>query len=272
MKTHTKLLAEKYLYKTASRFFDEDDTAEQLSEKLVHAKLPDGRYVEVDDEDYESFDDVSPKVAYGKDEEPVEGDIAQGPLRPAKYTGKHSKQASNDKAATNYLARAERGKAEYEKLLPEINEIIDEFVKKAIDRRVITYDDVLEQWEIGSSEKARKTIFDTLTRLVRDRVIHPAKAQMTSARDRDALDAAFNVAFVNPYFTSKIAELKDKPFSGINRYIKLAVKRLNATNESLQSMFVSACNKALTEMYAKRYKVRLNEANKMFILNDKIFG
>lgn len=267
----TKLLAEKYLYEVASRFFDKDDSIHQLSEKIVHATLPDGRKIEVDDEDYESIKDVSPKVAYGEDEEPVEDDIAQGPMRPAKYTGARRKQSANDESASKYLARAEQGKADYEDLLPEINDLIDKFVKKAIAEQVIEYDDDLEQWVIGNSDKARKRIFEELTKIVRNRIIQPAKAQMKTSRQRDALDAAFNLAFVNPYFTNKIADLKNKPFSGINKYVKLAIKRLNAKNESLQSMLLSACNKALTEMYAKRYKVKLTEANKMFILNDKLF-
>lgn len=133
MKTHSKLLAEKYLYKAASRFFDESD---QLSEKLVNATLPDGRVIELDDEDYESLEDVQPKVALGKGETAEEDTVAQGPARPAKYIGHiRAAAAANAKRADSYTQRAADGQAEYEKLMPEIEKVTADFVTDCIDSR-----------------------------------------------------------------------------------------------------------------------------------------
>lgn len=138
-------------------------------------------------------------------------------------------------------------------------------------RGIITYDDDNEAWEIGTNDKSRKMIYGELVKTIRDEVIAPAKHKLASMKERNNLDAAFNVSVNNPYFTSKIPDLASKPFSGAKKMILRAARQTLKT-ESLKKIFINACDKVLTEMYAKRYKVRLNEAKKMFVLNDKIFG
>lgn len=267
MKTKTKLLAEKYLYEAASRFFDELDTVEQLSEKKVQATLPDGRKIEVDDEDYESYEDVSPKVAYGKDEEPVEGGIAQGPMRIAKYTGAATKAAAREKHTARYAARVEAGKAIYVQLADKIHEVVKDFAEDQIEKGRIAYDDDMEEWVIADNDaRATKMLLTMLQTKVNNEVIQPAKEGLTKA-EQDALVAAFSVDFTNPYF------IKDQPaFKGTLRILKKTLKGLQLNNESVKHMFLDACDEVLTEMYAKRYKVKMNEAKKMFVLNDKLFG
>lgn len=267
MNTRTKLLAEKHLYDAASRFFDEEDTTKRLSEKIVQATLPDGRKIEVDDEDYESLEDVSPKVAYGEDDKPVDGDVAQGPMRIAKYTGAARKNTARTAAAARYTARVEAGKEIYNQLADEIHEVVEDFAKEQIAKGRIAYDDDTEEWVIANDDvRATRMLLTMLQTKVNNEVIKPAKANLTKS-EQDALVAAFSVDFTNPYF------IKDQPaFKGTKRILKKTLNGLKLNTETVKEMFLAACDKILAEKYAKRYNVKLSEAKKMFVLNDKLFG
>lgn len=273
MKTKTKLLAEKYLYEAASRFFDEFDTTEQLSEKVVQATLPDGRKIDVEDEDYESLEDVAPRTTADEYLGDIDTDSAISDeefrfgknTRTAKFTGKKSKLAAGEKHASRYAARAEAGKAIYDQLTDKIREVVKDFAEDQIAKGRIEYDDEMEEWNIANGDpRATKMLLTMLQTKVNNEVIKPAKENLSKA-DQDALVAAFSIDFTNPYF------IKDQPaFKGALRILKKTLKGLQLNNESVKQMFLDACDEVLTEMYAKRYKVKLSEAKKMFILNDKL--
>lgn len=273
MKTKTKLLAEKYLYEAASRFFDELDTVEQLSEKVVQATLPDGRKIDVEDEDYETLADVAPRTAADEylgdvdvDSDASDEEFRFGKnVRTAKFTGKKSKSDATAAHASRYGARAEAGKKIYNQLAGAIHEVVKEFAEEQIEKGRITFDDDTEEWVLADNDpRATKVLLTMLQTKVNNDVIRPAKQKLTKA-EQDALVAAFSVDFTNPYF------IKDQPaFKGTRKILIKTLKGLHLNNESLKHMFLNACDKVLTEMYAKRYGVKMNEAAKMFIFNDKI--
>jgi len=130
---NNKLLAENYLFEAASRYFEEDS----INEKTVLVTLPDGRKVAVDDEDYESLEDVSADEYLGD----IDPEERPGSFRTAGYTGAATRLANRAafKAADaeRYNANLEAGSETFKSLIPSINSMIQAAAKAALDQKAL---------------------------------------------------------------------------------------------------------------------------------------
>ena len=280
MKTKTKMLAEKYLYKTASRFFDESDNVEQLSEKTVQATLPDGRTIDVEDEDYESLEDVAPRTGADQylgdvdtDDDISDDEFRMGKnVRVAKYTG----AAKNKAAAERMKNKTAIGQEEYDRLAPAINKGVEIYVNRLLDsdENPIKYRRQTGEWEVPNlNSPIGKKIYSGLIQFILGNVINKYienKGYTRLGKTANAIKSAFYIDFGWPDWVDKAGMDKSQNYRGAQSYVAKVLKGdKKDTNESVRKRLISACNKALTERYAKRYNVSMKEANKMFIINDR---
>lgn len=283
MDNKQKLLAEQYLYTAASRFFDEEPTIveakkeKKLDEKMVTATLADGRKIIVNDEDYTWRFGQSDANEYTGEDEPNAN--LEEPGTPGEFTGAATAAANRDlakqKAATSFGDRATAGQAIYDQLAGEINTVVKEFANEQIEKGRIAYDEDLGEWVIANDDpKSIKTLLSMLEVKVYTDVIKPAKANLKKSQ-QDALLATFHKTFTNP------AHVKDgtPAFKGAKLLLKKALNSMSESaqgaeetfeldTEALAETFYKTCNTVLSEMYAERYGVELDEASKMFILKD----
>lgn len=280
MDKKNKLLAEQYLYNAASRYFDEEPTIveakeEKLDEKTITASLPDGRRIVVDDEDFSWRFGQDDANEYIGEDEPNANLVEPG--TPGNYTGAAATAAKNAlnkaNAASRFGDRATAGMKIYNQLADDIEEVVRDYAQECIEEGSIAYDEDLGEWVIGNDDpKSIKTILSILEVKVYNEVIKPMKATLKKGQ-QDALLAAFHKAFTNP------AHVKDgtPAFKGTKMLLKKVLNTMNdgttaedvaVDSEALQDSFYRAVNNVLSEMYAKRYDVKLDEATKMFIVKD----
>ena len=166
------------------------------------------------------------------------------------------------------------GQTPEDALAEEINTVVKEFANEQIKKGHITYDEDLGEWVIGNDDpKAIKQLLSILEVKVYQEVIKPAKATLKKSQ-QDALLATFHKTFTNP------AHVKDgtPAFKGAKLLLKKTLNGMkestgatytfDVNTEALAEAFYKACNTVLTEMYAKRYGVKQEEASQMFILKD----
>lgn len=277
MNNKQKLLAEQYLYTAASRFFDEETSV--ISEKTLYTKS--GIPVNIPDDVYNSIFKTSSLGVAASDEGDADPDALQietgvdfdAKANAAKVAAA-SKELAKQKAATSFGDRASAGQAIYNALAEEINTVVKEFANEQIKKDHITYDKELGEWVIGNDDpKAIKQLLSILEVKVYQEVIKPAKATLKKSQ-QDALLATFHKTFTNP------AHVKDgtPAFKGAKLLLKKTLNGMkestgatytfDVNTEALAEAFYKACNTVLTEMYAKRYDVKLKEASQMFILRD----
>lgn len=277
MNNKQKLLAEQYLYTAASRFFDEETSV--ISEKTLYTKS--GIPVNVPDDVYNSIFKTSSLGVAASDEGDADPDALQietgvdfdAKANAAKVAAA-SKELAKQKAATSFGDRASAGQAIYNALAEEINTVVKEFANEQIKKGRITYDEDLGEWVIGNDDpKAIKQLLSILEVKVYQEVIKPAKATLKKSQ-QDALLATFHKTFTNP------AHVKDgtPAFKGAKLLLKKTLNGMkesagatytfDVNTEALAEAFYKACNTVLTEMYAKRYGVKQEEASQMFILKD----
>lgn len=263
MKT-AKNKAENYLYEAASRYFDEIDEA------LVKATLPDGRTIMVDDEDYESIEDMQPDDEFAGDDE-----IAPA-SRPAAYTGAATKAKARAAAkaidAANFEASGESD--EFNALIPRITDAIQVCTKALLDNGE------LEKLEDGSWYVAPATLANMQAGIFKS-IVAPAIKQAGQPMNNSPIRFAWE-KFIGwrGVKQNKLLAFKNKVTAAATAATaatkkadkKKADKKKAAIPESCEfnKLAYKYVNEALKYAYSDRYGVSLAEANKMFIVKDII--
>lgn len=251
---NAKNTAENYLFEAASRYFDEIDEA------LVKATLPDGRTIMVDDEDYESVEDMQPDNEFtGDDEvEPV--------ARPAAYTGAATKAKARAaaKAADTANFEASGESAEFNALIPRIESAIQVCAKAMLDAGE------LEKLEDGSWYIAPASLANMQAGIFKQIVV-PAIKQSGQPMNNSPIRFAWE-KFIGwrGVKQNKLLAFKNK--------VAAAATAATTTKKGSKKKLTDSCefdklankyvNEALMYAYSNRYDVSLAEANKMFVVND----
>ena len=309
MDNKTKLLAEQYLYEAASRFFEEPDCVElaqmneskKLDEKLVRASLPDGRTVMIDDDDYENFSypaDTSADEYLGDDVD----DVHVQPGLPMRYTGAASKAAAKAaalaKSTSNFATRTEAGQEIFNTYIkPKLDVAIKDAAKMAIEDGLIAYDQEGQYWDASGLD------FSVLRAIQNDK-LWPVFNQAARENGLSTVDKNKALAAYKSYLghqanlggdtryntlkrmmtkdaaTAKVAPAEEAPVEAPvapveEAPVTPAPKKKRSRKKVAESAFVKdffkACNEVLAEEYSERYDVSLDEATKMFILNDTLY-
>lgn len=280
MDNKQKLLAEQALYTAASRFFDEEPTiVEAKVEEKKKSVITERRMQIVDPETGKTFfADLPDSILYQATladkagSELGEEDVTDA-VTPAVFA--KSKTDAKAAAANNFSDRANAGQEIYNQLADEINTVVKEFANEQIEKGRIAYDEDLGEWVIANDDpKSIRTLLSMLEVKVYTDVIKPAKASLKKSQ-QDALLATFHKTFTNP------AHVKDgtpafkgaklllkKALNGMSESAQGASETFELDTEALAEAFYKTCNTVLSEMYAERYGVELDEASKMFILKD----
>lgn len=304
MDNKTKLLAEQYLYNAAARFFEEPDCVElaqmneskKLDEKLVTATLPDGRVIEVDDDDYESLADASADEYLG--------DIApeDRPAPVARYTGAASRAAAKAaalaKSTSNFATRTEAGQEIFNTYIkPKLDVAIKDAAKMAIEDGLIAYDQEGQYWDASGLDFAvlraiqNDKLWPVFNQAARENGLSTVDKNKALAAYKSYLGHQANLGGDNRYntlkrmmtkdaATAKVAPAEEAPAEApvapvAEAPVAPAPKKKRSRKKVAESAFIKdffkACNEVLAEEYSERYDVSLDEATKMFILNDTLY-
>jgi hypothetical protein len=267
-----KLLAENYLFTAASRFFEEPDCVE-LAQMNESKKLDEKRMQITDPDTGKSFfADVPDSVLYQAkladyaSEEMGEEDFTTA-AEPAVLAKRTAVAKANN--AAKFAPRVEAGASIFAKFKPEIDKIIKDAAKDAFDSGALTFNG--KSWRCPGINKILK-------QLEHDIFLDVIKPQQNVLKkDYPALRAAYFAYIGHPSNiggNTGLEDLEDKFLTAADD-VKNEPEADDVKNEpevtetaEFEEAFHRACNDVLAEQYATRYNVTLNEAIKMFIVDD----
>lgn len=247
-----KLLAEKHLLDAAARYMPE------LDEKVVVDPDTGAKY-NIDDETL-----LQASLA-GKREGDQGDTVSLGAADLKTIVGDKAKADSKAAYADRFATRAGTGAEAYAKIADKVDAVIAAAAKEAINKGVISYNERRGTWEIcgGDTSLIKKLLLGIEGRIYKQ-VIQPLKG----SKDYAAILAAYKQAIHhqnNVGGKKDLAPILDGIYDTANE-----TKAAAAEVSEIADSFVRACANILAEKYANRYDVSLDEATKMFILDDMI--
>ena len=304
MDNKTKLLAEQCLYNAAARFFEEPDCVElaqmneskQLDEKRMQIMDPDtGKSFYADVPDSILY---QAKLADDAFEELGEDDFTTA-AEPAVLARR--KSAAAERSAINFATRTEAGQEIFNTYIkPKLDLAIKAVAKKAVDNGVIAYDPEGQYWDASGLDYSvlrtiqAKELWPVFNQAARENGLSTVKKNLALAAYKNYLGHQANLGGDNRYntlrrlMTKDAAELKAAKAAAIEAPVEeepveapveapvaAPKKKRSRKKVKVESAFVKdffkACNEVLAEEYSERYDVSLDEASKMFILNDTLY-
>lgn len=280
MENKTKLLAEKYLYTAASRFFEEPDCVELSNKK----KLDEKRMQITDPETGKTFyADVPDSILYQAKladdafEEMGEEDFtaAAEPAILAKQTAAAAKASADAKAKdlARFKANTSTKNDNFSKLLPAIKGAIANAAVEGVETgKVVSTDSgvwmVNHEWAGDTQKQIFKDIVAPVLKEL-DKIDKTASKAL-----RDSWEFFIGWRGGRGY---KLAPFKN----AIVDYAKNNIKVDEVDDEEETEVIGDSCgfnkrlfkciNEALAKMYAERYSVTLDEATKMYVVDDSKF-
>lgn len=273
MDNKTKLLAEKYLYDAASRFFEEPDCVE-LAQMNESKKLTEKRMQITDPDTGKSFfADVPDSILYQAKladdafEEMGEEDFTAA-AEPAVLAKRIAAKKDADTARFNANTAGEN--AYFTKLLPRINAEIAKVAEDGVKSGEVKQQDgtwfVDPQWAFKAQDKIYRT------------VVAPVVRQAGGAVGRALRDSWEAFIGWRGGRGFKLAKFKN----AVTKYANDNIEVVDDTDVDTAADIQDSCefgkrlfaniNETLKKMYAERYDVTLDEASKMFIVDDsKLF-
>lgn len=274
MENKTKLLAEKYLYEAASRFFEEPDCVEleqmkKLDEKRVTAD--DGSTYDIPDE-YLLQTRLSGKRAgsdtVGKSIGIVDDDVAVADATDFDDIAKtRANTANREKDLARFKSNTSSENATFNAILPAINGAIADAAVEGVESGDVVGTDS-GVWMVNSewASAAQKKIYWN--------VVAPVIKKLDAKAGRALKDAwELFIGYRAPR-GYKFAPFKNAVADYAKNNIKVApVEDEAEVAESCEfnKQLFKSINEALSKMYSERYSVTLDEAAKMFVVDDSKF-
>lgn len=274
MENKTKLLAEKYLYEAASRFFEEPDSVEleqmkKLDEKRVTAD--DGSTYDIPDE-YLLQTRLSGKRAgsdtVGKSIGIVGDDVAVADAADFDDIAKtRANTANREKDLARFKSNTSSENATFNAILPAINGAIADAAVEGVESGDVVGTDS-GVWMVNSEWAAaaqKKIYWDVVAPVIKKLDAKAGRAL------KDAWEMFIGYRAGRGY---KFAPFKNAVADYAKNNIKVApVEDEAEVAESCEfnKQLFKSINEALSKMYSERYSVTLDEAAKMFVVDDSKF-
>lgn len=270
---------EQKLFEATARYFNESS---ELDEKRIVAQ--DGTVYDVPDQ---YLQPTELGTASGDEEnDPDAIPVATAQTINTNAVGKDLKTAARTANTAAWRERvANATSAAFDSVKPQIESVIEKAAAYCLKNGIVAYDTDTESWSVDSKNLrafANKLIWGGDDKQgIYSKIIVP---QMMAAGKGSKASAAIKQSFMNFADTEKTGT--DKYKSIISKLVKYAKEQaepvktesanlqsyVNAINEDAVKLLFKAFNDGLAKLYSERYKVSLDEANKMFVVNDRLDG